>query len=347
MLSGLNEHNMVLITGANGLIGSHLVRRYLEAGHPVAALRRAESDLSLLDDVRERVTFYEGDILDIPSLEDAVRELRSRGPLDLIHAAAIISYSPKDRDRMEKVNVEGTANVVNVCLGEGVRKLGFVSSIAALGRPARKGIKTDGPVVISEEQRWEDSPNNSFYGKTKYRAELEVWRGMAEGLDAVIVNPTLVLGEGDWSRSSTQLFKYAWDERPFYPAGTAGLVDVRDVADALYLLMQSELTAERFLLNAATMPYQVFFNKVADAFGRKRPSIRVSPGLTRLLWPLEALRSRLTGKPPLITRETARSASSSYQYEGRKIEKMTPFRYRPIDETIQRISAFFSRRNGR
>ncbi|GAB3316281.1 NAD-dependent epimerase/dehydratase family protein [Larkinella ripae] len=339
--------DITLITGANGLIGSHIVRRYLDAGRNVAALRRADSDLQLLDDLKNRVTWLEGDILDIPALEEAIQTVQKNGVVDVVHVAAIVSYQPKDRNRMNKVNVEGTANVVNVCLAKGVRKLGYVSSVAAVGRPTIKGDSDHSPVVIDEEQRWEESPQNSFYGQTKYRAELEVWRGIAEGLDAVLVNPSLVLGEGDWTRSSTQLFKYAYDEKPFYPAGIVNLVDVQDVAEAVFQLMQSPITAERFILSAVSLPYKEFLDKLAGAFGRKKPSFRVSPGLTRLLWPLEAVRSWFTGKAPLITRETARSASGSYRYDGRKIEKALPFRYRNIDETIQRICMFFNRTHGR
>ena len=146
--------------------------------------------------------------------------------IDVIHAAAIVSFIPKDRDRMEQINVEGTANVVNVCLKAGVRKLGYVSSVAAVGRPAGKGGKATERVLIGEDQKWEDSPNNSAYATTKYRAELDVWRGIAEGLNAVMVNPSVVLGAGDWNRSSLQLIKYVGDERPFYPAGLVNYVDV-------------------------------------------------------------------------------------------------------------------------
>lgn len=338
--------DITLITGANGLIGSHIVRRYLDAGRNVAALRRTGSDLHLLADIQERITWLEGDILDIPALEEALQTVQTSGSVDVVHVAAMISYSPKDRDRMDKVNVEGTANVVNVCLAKGVRKLGYVSSVAAVGRPTVKGASANSTLVIDEEQRWEESPQNSFYGQTKYRAELEVWRGIAEGLDAVIVNPSLVLGEGDWTRSSTQLFKYAFDEKPFYPAGIVNLVDVRDVAEAVFQLMQSEITAERFILTATTLPYKTFLDKLADALGKKRPQYRVPPKLTQLLWPLEAVRAWFTGKAPLITRETARSASGLYQYDGRKIENTLPFRYRPIDETIQRICMFFKQQKG-
>lgn len=326
----------VFITGATGFIGSHITRRYLAEGYAVSALKRAESGYGLLTDVAEKITWHEGDVLDIPALEAAIAP-----GIDVVHAAAIVSFVPKDRDQMERTNVDGTANVVNVCLQAGVRKLGLISSVAAIGRPLPKGGKTDGPIVVTEKQKWEESPNNSTYAKTKYRAELEVWRGIAEGLNAVLVNPSIVLGAGDWSRSSLQLIKYVYDERPFYPAGLVNYVDVLDVTDALVGLMQSEVTAQRFILNGGTIPYKSLLEQIAGVLNKRPPTRRVSPTLTRLLWPLEAVRARLVGKAPLITRETARSSSSRYAYDGQRIRQVLGFQYRPLSETLQRVANAF------
>ena len=302
----------------------------------------------MLADVADQITWHEGDILDIPSLEAAIQgePHRRTGPIDVIHAAAIVSFTPKDRVQMEKINVEGTANVVNACLKAGVRKLGYVSSVAALGRPAIKGPKSTNPIIITEKQKWEDSPNNSQYAKTKYRAELDVWRGVAEGLDAVMVNPSVVLGVGDWTRSSLQLIKYAYDEKRFYPEGLINYVDVLDVAEALYRLMEHDHAAEpdaarRYILNAGTIPYKDLLHKLATVLSKRPPSVRVPPALTRILWPLEAVRSWATGKAPLITRETARSASSRYQYDGRRIEQVIGLQYRPLSETLRRVADAF------
>jgi len=293
----------------------------------------------MLADVADQITWYEGDILDIPSLETAIQTEQRSSNIDVVHAAAVVSFVPKDRGQMERVNVEGTANVVNVCLKTGVRKLGYVSSVAAIGRPVPKGGKTNETIVVDEDQKWEESPNNSTYAKTKYRAELEVWRGVAEGLNAVIVNPGFVLGTGDWSRSSLQLIKYAHDERRFYPAGVMNHVDVLDVADALVQLMQSPISAERFILSGGTIPYRSLLEQIAVALNKRPPTMRVSPTLTRLLWPLEAVRAWVLGKQPLITRETARSASQLYSYNGRKIGQVLGFQYRPLSETLKRIAS--------
>jgi len=344
--------NPVLITGATGLVGSHMARQYLGAGWAVNVLHRPQNGYGLLIDVADRITWHEGDIMDIPSLEMAIRAGQQGGLLDVIHAAAVVSFSPGESNRMHRVNVEGTANVVNVCLSAGVRKLGYVSSVAALGRPAAKsGVKSGQPIVIGEGQKWEESPYNSAYAKSKYQAELEVWRGLAEGLDVVMVCPSLVFGVGDWSRSSLQLVKYVQDERPFYPAGTANYVDVLDVAESLYWLMQQNTrewtaSARRYVLNAGTIPYRDLLTKIATALGKRPPGLRMAPGLTRFLWPLESVRAWLMGKTPLITRETARSASSYYQYDGRKIEQVAGFQYRPLIRTLTRMAGAVNGQSG-
>ena len=331
-----SSRNAVFVTGATGFIGSHIARTYLANGHPVSVLHREGSGYGMLADVADRVTWHMGDILDIPSLEAAIAP-----NTDVIHAAAIVSFVPKDRNQMEKVNVEGTANVVNVCLKAGVRKLGYVSSVASLGKPVAKEEEVGEPALITEDQKWEESPMNSNYAKTKYRAELEVWRGVAEGLNVVMVNPTVALGAGDWTRSSLQLIKYVYDERPFYTDGLVNYVDVLDVAESLYRLMESEVTAERYILNGGTISYRTLLEKIAIAIGKRPPTVRVPPLLTRALWPIEAVRSWLTGRASLVTRETARSASAQYRFDGRKIEQVTGSQYRPLSETLRRVADAF------
>lgn len=330
--------NSIFITGATGFVGSHIARRYLADGYTVSALYRPGNGYGSLADVADRINWQEGDVLDIPSLEAAITPNS-----DVIHAAAVVSFFPKDRDRMEQINVEGTANIVNVCLKAGVRKLGYVSSVAAIGRPVDKTGKPNEPMILDEEQKWEESPNNSAYAISKYQAELEVWRGVAEGLNAVMVSPSVVLGVGDWSRSSLQLIKYVHDEKPFYPAGLVNYVDVLDVADVLARLMQSDITAERYILNGGTIPYKSLLEEIANALHKRPPGIRVAPALTRLLWPLEAMRAWMTGKNPLITRETARSSGVQYQYKGHKIEQVLDFQYRALSDILGRVAEAFGR----
>ncbi len=321
----------VLITGANGLVGSDVTRNFIEGGHEVFCLCRVSADRSNLPSSGGKMTIVEGDILDIASLEKAIKGM------DLVvHTAAVVSFAPKDREMMYKVNVEGTANVVNACLDLGVPKLCFVSSIAALGRPAQPAADA----VISENQKWEDSPLNSHYAISKYQAECEAWRGEAEGLRVVIVNPTIILGEGDWNKSSTQLFRYVYDGKPFYTEGFVNYVDVKDLSDIILRLSESDISGERFVVSGGTMSYRDFFFNIADGFGRKRPSVRVRPWMLEALWRLEALRSWFTGKAPLVTRETAKTAKTKFRYDSGKVKTALGMEFRNADETIKRVCRY-------
>lgn len=322
----------ILITGATGLVGSAVARRCLRENHQVSALFRSGSDRSLLTDVEGGMEWVEGDILDISSLEKALESVDF-----VIHTAAVVSFVPRDRDMMYKVNREGTANVVNACLKAGIKKLCHVSSIAAIGRPDPRKVVPGQNTVLDESQRWEESPENSEYAKSKYLAELEVWRGIAEGLNAVIVNPTLVLGEGDWTKSSTQIFRYVYQQKPFYTTGMANYVDVVDVAEIVYQLLLSDISAERFLLNAGSISYKDLFNAIADKMKKRRPSFRVGSGLAAVIWRIEAVRTWLMGTKPLITKETAQSGARRISYDNSKIKNALRFNFQPLDGTLSRV----------
>lgn len=316
-----------------------VAKRFLSENHEVFALVRPGADKRLLAEEHPKLTWVEGDILDILSLEKAIE------PVDyVVHTAAVVSFVPRDRKMMYKVNQEGTANVVNVCLKYQRQKLVHVSSIAAIGRPDKRKQAASEDLVLNEEQRWEDSPENSEYAKTKHLAELEVWRGIAEGLNAVIVNPTIILGEGDWEKSSTQLFRYVYREKPFYTEGVANVVDVKDVAEVVYRLAGSDITGERFLLNAGSISFQNLFNMMADKMRRKRPSFKVGAGLAGVIWRVEAVRTWLLGTKPLITKETAQSAARKITYDNGKVRKALDFQFQPIEETVSRISESLLRR---
>ncbi|MDR6195787.1 NAD-dependent epimerase/dehydratase family protein [Siphonobacter sp. SORGH_AS_0500] len=328
---------MVFLTGANGLIGSAVARKFILEGVPVRALRRASSDLRLVKDLEDLIEWIEGDVLDVAILESAIR-----GCTYVVHTAAVVSFSPKEREKLYKINVEGTANVVNICLSEGVQKLAYISSVAALGRPSQQSKNPEVPTVVDENQKWEESPLNSHYAISKYQAELEVWRGVSEGLNSVIVNPSVVIGEGDWDKSSTALFKYVHDEKPFYTDGTFNYVDVQDVAEAIYQLLYSTIKNERFILNAGRTTYRQFFELIAKEMGKKAPSYRVTPLIAEVAWRWEAFKSIFTKKPPLVTKETAQSSQTHFTYPGTKLVSALPFKYRTLEESTQRIVAYLT-----
>jgi dihydroflavonol-4-reductase len=323
---------MILITGITGLVGSFTAKHFLKLGFSVSGLKRANSDLSLLQGVENQILWHEGDVLDVTSLENAVQNVEY-----VIHTAAIVSFAPKDRDKMFKTNIEGTANVVNICLEKNIKKLCFVSSVAALGRSLPNEKKANQVISINEKATWEESPLNSNYAKTKYLAELEVWRGEAEGLNCVVVNPSVILGEADWNKSSTQLLKYVFDEHKFYPQGNLNYVDVLDVAECIFQLTTSDISGEKFILSAGELSYKDFFEKTALMFHKKAPSILVSPTLTSILWRLEAIRTFFTGNAPLITKETALSSSHSFIYQNDKIRQKLGFEFKNLEESLDRI----------
>jgi dihydroflavonol-4-reductase len=311
----------VFITGGTGLVGSFIVRRYLQAGFRVKVLRRLPHYHSLLDDVDEQIHWVEGNILDTVLLRQALA-----GCETVIHAAAEVSFNPRNTDLLTKINREGTANLVNASLLAGVKKFCFVSSVAALGAGQQ--------AIINENIPWEENKFTTAYGKSKHQAEQEVWRGMAEGLEAVIVNPSLVLGAGDWHRSSTRLFRYAWREPLFYPPGDVNCIDVRDVAEVIFQLMQSEISGERFILSAHHLTFGELLAKMAFHFGKKEPKTALSPFWLKMLAYAESWRSRFTGSQPLISAETARASRRSLHYNTEKIQKTLGFSFRDLEETL-------------
>lgn len=315
---------MIFVTGASGLVGSHLIAALLAKGKSVRALYRNKIPPIQYG---EQVEWVPGDLLDMDSLEKALEGIHQ-----VYHCAAIVSFAPNDAQRMMKANVEGTANLVNACIGAAIHKLVFVSSVAALGR-----IRTG--VLVDESMHWSAATSNSIYGQSKYLAELEVWRGMAEGLSIAIVNPVIILGAGDWDKGSSGVFKSAYHSFPWYTTGESGFVDVLDVIAAMQLLMDSPIEGQRFVISAENLPYRTIFNQIAAAFQKRKPHRKVTPFLAGLVWRMEAIKALFTGKQPLLTKETAATAQAVVHFNNQKFLTAFPtFQYQPISQSIQRIS---------
>jgi dihydroflavonol-4-reductase len=317
---------MILVTGGTGFLGSHLLRKLVNAGMPVRALYRAEVPQQVKD-IADRIEWVKGDVMDIFALEDALV-----GVDKVYHCAGVVSFRPGDEQRIMKVNAEGTANVVNMALDAGVSKLLHVSSVAAIGR-----VKTG--IVLTETVEWQDSPNNSRYSESKHLAEMEVWRGIAEGLPSVIVNPATILGSGYWEDGSGALIKNAWKEFPYYTKGINAFTDVEDVATLMVRLMESDIVAERFIIANDNLSYYDLFREMAEQLGKRPPHKEVKPWQAELIWRVEAIRTKLTGKKALITKETARTAQQQVFYSSEKVQKAFPdFKFTPLKETIARMS---------
>ena len=316
-----NKNIRTLVTGAAGLVGNELVKQLLDKGFSVKAIYNS-TPLSLSHPDLEIV---QCDILDVVRLEEVMQDITQ-----VYHCAAIVSFDPKDKYRLLKINVEGTTNVVNACINAGVKKLVYVSSVAALGR-IRNGQ------TVTEEMNWTPETSNSIYGKSKYLAELEVWRGHAEGLQTVIVNPSIILGADNWETGSTAIFKTVYNEFKWYTDGVSGFVDVRDVAEAMILLMNSDISGQRFILNSECLSYKELFFSIAKCFGKKPPQKKVTPFLAEIVWRMEALKAMFSGKKHLLTKETARTAQTKIYYDNSKILKALPgFEFTKIEDTIER-----------
>ena len=337
---------MIFITGCTGLVGSHLVAELVNRQQStvnsqqstVKLLCRKNSDLSLLNNVLSRygineipanVEFVYGDVLDYDILESAMKDVD-----EVYHCAAVVSFDPSDKGSLMRVNVEGTKNMVNAALHCKVKKLCHVSSIAALGR-ALEGESID------EESPWTRSKNNSVYSNSKHEAEMEVWRGIAEGLNATIVNPSLILGAGRWDSSSCELFNTVAKGFPFYTEGVNGFVDVKDVARAMIMLMENNKFGQRYCLNGALISYKELFTLMAQNFNVKVPYIKVGKTLSEIAWRIFWIIGKLQDKKPLITKETARTATRKYSYSSAKIIRELDFKFTPIEESIKEICSIY------
>lgn len=314
---------MIAVTGANGLLGSFIVRKLVESDISTIAIVRKGCNRTLLTDIADKVIFREADVCDAIALEAALADIDT-----VIHAAAMVSFNPRDSRMIFKINAEGTRNVVNSCLEIGIPRLIHISSVAALGRQKEQSF-------INEENKWINSPLNSSYAESKYLAELEVFRGQEEGLSTITLNPSLILAPADWNRSSARLFKYVWQERLFYIDGCLNYVDVRDVADIIIKMITTQLSGERFIISAGNIGFKAFFESIGKNLKRRPPFVKLSKASLLLLAHLEGLRSKLLQTEPLITRETARLSGNNFLYDNKKITKTLNFEFKSIDNTLK------------
>lgn len=322
---------MIAVTGANGLLGSFIIRQLIAEEKSFVALKRKNSDTSLLADVADKVQWRDADVLDVFSLQDAME-----GVTQVIHTAAVVSFNSRRAQEVMDINVIGTRNVVNVCLDAGVKRLVHISSVAALGRQK-------GQTFIDENHKWVESPLNSVYAKSKYLAELEVARAQEEGLSTIIINPSVILAPADWYKSSAQLFRYVWDQRPFYLDAHLNYVDVRDVAGVAVQLIDSEIEANRFIVSAGKISFYDFFKKVARFFNKKAPSIKPPQKLLLVVAGLERIRTWFTKTEPIITSETVRLAGTEFLYNNKKVRMELDFEFQPIDTTLHWCCQYYIR----
>jgi dihydroflavonol-4-reductase len=312
----------ILITGATGLFGSYLAKKFGAIGE-IYGLMRESSSQKLLRDCPYKINWIEGDILEPISLGAALEQM------DLvIHAAGMVSFDPKDEKKLMEVNVTGTTNLVNAMLEKGVNRLIHVSSVSALGRSADT-------LSYDENSKWTASRFNTPYAISKYRAELEVWRGVQEGLQALIIMPSVILGKISDERSSTQIYHYVLEENKYYPQGTVNFIDIRDAVEITFQLYQKGQWGQRYILNHKTLYYKDFFEKMAKAFGKKPPTKKLQwyqlkmalivVGIAKML--------KLTKNP--LNKQTAMISQLELYLQNEKVQKILDYKYIPLEETFQ------------
>ena len=330
---------MVLVTGGTGLVGAHLLIHLTEKGEQVRAIyRNLESiqktkSLFLLykkEALFESIHWIQGDIIDIPSLDNAFEGINQ-----VYHCAAMISFDPNDENLVRKTNIEGTANIVNFCLKYNVQKLCHVSSIAALGDLAEH------ETIITEETEWNPEKLHSDYAISKYGAEMEIWRGLQEGLEVVIVNPGVIIGPGFWNQGSGEFFTKVKNGLSFYTKGSTGFIAVTDVVNAMYQLMKSPIYGERYTLIHQNITFQDLLFSIADALKVKRPKYHATPFMMNILSKLDWMVSTFFGKKRQLSKASAKSSYSTDLYCNEKIKNALNITFTDVSDYIKEITVLF------
>jgi len=324
---------MILVAGATGFVGSHLVYHLVQAGYSVRALYRNVESFKQVKSVgkfygknfpgfHDKIEWVEADVTDFETLSKAFAGVKK-----VYNCSGFVSFDARNRQKMIEINVLGTRNLVNLSLAKGVEKFVHVSSIAAIGE------SLDGS-PIDEDCQWIRTRHESWYSITKFNAETEVWRGAAEGLKIAIVNPAIIIGPGDWTKGSPSLVATINKGMNFYTEGTVGYVDVRDVCRAMILLMNSEITEERFILSGANLSYRECITMVADRLGKNPPRYEARRPLLEIGWRLAKAKSMISGSQPVLTRNSCRTALKQTSYTSKKIEQKLDFHFTPASETF-------------
>lgn len=327
---------MILVTGGTGLVGSHLLYFLLQENEKIRAIHRKSSDIASVkkifahyteevDSLFNKIDWVQADITDIPALTKAFE-----GITHVYHCAAYISFNPAKYRSLKKANVEGTANVVNLSIEKNIKKLCYVSSVAVFAR------KNHGE-LIDEESFWNPDDKNSVYAITKYGAEMEVWRGTQEGLDAVIVNPGIILGISTTSTGSGVATQLGAKGIPFYPSGGVGVVDVEDVVKAMILLMNSHIINQQYILVGQNISYKDLLSKMAVLFGKKPPTRKLSKPLMYFLAALDGFANKVFGKRRVIVKDMVRSMFQTSYYDTSKIRKDLDFKFTPLEKTLEKL----------
>ncbi len=330
---------MVVVTGGTGLVGSHLLLDLVKKNQKIIAIKRSDKNLKNVINLFsffypneykkmfDKIIWKKGDILDYDFLQNITKNAKK-----IFHCAALISFDSSKKKMMKKVNVEGTKNIVDVALENKIEKLCYVSSITVMGEEEKN-------TYITEETE-RTNEKNYYYSQTKFEAELEVWRAIAEGLNAVIVNPSIIFGIGDFKNGSLTFFNTVYNGLPFYTSGKTAFVDVKDLVKIMIELMESDISNERFIVSENNYFYKEILEKIAKHLNKRAPKILANSFLLSIFWRLEFLRSKLFFAEPKITKETAILSQKISIYSNEKIKNRLNFSFKNMDKTIKEISKF-------
>lgn len=333
---------MILVTGGTGLVGSHLLYKLIKENNTVRATYRRDKTLQRVKHVFSyfsadyellfnKIEWVKADINNIPQLQLAFKNITY-----VYHCAAFVSFEPDKYKTLRKINIEGTANIVNLSISNGVKKLCYVSSIVAIGH------KSNHNDLIDENTNWNPEEDNSVYAITKYGAELEVWRGTQEGLDAVIVNPGIILGGGYWNGgSSGSIFKKIYNGMSYYVTGVAGYVDVWDVVECMVQLMNDPVFNEKFILISENLSFKDFQIKAANILNVKAPKKEAKPWLLGLAWRLDWLNHKVFGRRRNLSKQAAKSMCTVTKYNNGKIKNILNFEFKTIDKSIEEVGNLY------
>lgn len=334
---------MILVTGGTGLVGSHLLYHLAQKNDIIFAIYRTKSKLKTVKKVFSfytsevskyflKIKWIQADITNIPLLENVF----SLGKISQIyHCAALVSFNPKDYYKMRQINIDGTANMVNLSIDYNIKKFCFVSSISAIGNSINGR-------PITEKNEWNPETENNEYGITKHGAEIEVWRASQEGLDVIIVNPGVILGSG-FKEGSSKIFEQVKSGFKFYTEGVTGFVGVQDVVKAMIELMDSNIKNEQFILVSENKSFKDVFFTIANGFSVKPPNIKISKIITAIFWRLNWLLTKITGKAPLLTKNSARSSHNKEYYSSEKIKTMLGFTFDKISDVVTEVCKNFKK----
>lgn len=329
---------MIFVTGGTGLIGSHLL--YLICKSETDQIKAIYRDKSKINNTKKVFEYYDAentnelfkkinwvecDILNLPELKEEME-----GARQVYHCAALVSFRKKDFRQLIQINRVGTANVVNLSLHHNVEKLCYVSSTAAIGKPVNAANR-----ILNENEKWNPDLKVSGYSMSKHLAEKEVWRGIEEGLSAVIVNPSVVFGAGDWNESSLTILKNVKKGLSFYPPGANAFVDARDVAHIMQKLTNSPIQAERFLCIGENVSFKTMLSTIASSLDKKPPHIKVGKLLMGIAWRLAWVGSLFSSKPASLTKSSVESSFETTRFDNQKVKKALNHTFHPLDEMIK------------